>query len=147
MPRGCVIFIIAGSLVMLAVSILYYLFFWPDHQRKGSSMCIHVIEKAMAEYAVDYGSLPEGENTVIAGLLLGENSREKEYISRKSVVLRDGILVDFWKQPLRFQADGQADKVMSAGKNGVFGDEDDIGSQLVRDVIELHKSRGGDDST
>jgi len=139
MPRGCIITIIAGSLVMLAGSIFYYLFFWPDHQRMGTSMSIHVIEKGLVEYAKDYGALPSIDNGEIAGLLLGENSREKEYIGRKTVVLRDGLLVDFWKRPLRFEADADTAKVLSAGKNGEFDDDDDIGSQLLKDVIELRR--------
>lgn len=121
---------------MLAVSIFYYLFFWPNHQRMGTSMSIHVIEKGLAEYAKDYGALPSDDNGAIAGLLLGGNSREKEYIGRKTVVLRDGLLVDFWKHPLRFDPDADTWKVISAGENGEFGDGDDIGSQLMKDAIE-----------
>ncbi len=144
MPRGCVITIIAASLVMLAISILYYFFFWPDHQRKGTSMGIHSIEKAMADYREDYGELPGGSNGDIAGLLLGDNPREKEYLSKKSVVLRDGELVDFWKRPLRFGVVDGEPVVISAGRNGEFGDADDITSQLVKDMIELHRERNGD---
>ena len=142
MPRGCVIAIIAGSLLILAVSILYFLFVWPDQQRKGTSACIYVIEKAMVEYTADFDAGPEGENGDIAALLLGNNPRDKAYLAKKSIVLRDGQFVDFWKRPLSFTrgTDGSL-AVLSSGPNGKFGDDDDIDSQLVRDMIRIAEEK------
>ena len=138
MQRGCVIATISGALVILVVSVLYFLFVWPDQQRKGTSACIYVIEKAMGEYEADFGSLPEGGNGQVAALLLGDNTREKSYLTSKSVVLRNGQFTDFWKNPLRFGTDEEGrPQVLSAGPNGVFGDDDDIDSQLVREMIRI----------
>ena len=150
MQRGCVISIIAGSIVILAVSVLYYLFFWPDHQRQGTSQCLYVIEKAIDEYGADFEDLsaPPSDNGELAAALLGENPRNKEYIGKKTVVLREGKFVDFWKRELRFEEEDGVLRGSSAGPNGDFGDDDDITSQLARDLIELHhgKRKASDDS-
>lgn len=141
MPRGCVITIIILCVLMLIVSIVFYVVRWPDIKRQGTSQSIQTIEQAMEAYKSDYGMYPDGDNGAIAALLLGDNSREKRYLSKKTVVLRDGEFIDFWKRPIRFgSTDGQP-RGLSAGKNGMFGDEDDISSQLVRDIVRLEKEK------
>lgn len=135
MPRGCVTIIIALSTLALVASILFYILIWPDRQREGTSVCIHVIEKAMGDFAADYETYPKGSNNEIAELLLGNNDRDKAYLTKKTVVLRGGEFVDFWKRPLRFTPAGSAPPTVdSAGPNGEFGDLDDIDSQLIRDI-------------
>jgi len=135
MPRGCITTIIAFATLALVASILFYLFVWPDRQREGTSVCIHLIEKAMDEYAADFESYPTGSNSEVAELLLGNNKRDKAYITKKTVVLRGGEFVDFWKNPLRFEPDENGRPAgLSGGPNGEFDDLDDITGQLIRDI-------------
>ena len=135
MPRGCVTTIIVLSTLALVASILFYVFVWPDRQREGTSVCIHLIEKAIDEYAADFGSYPSSDNAALAELLLGNNDRDKAYLTKKTVVLRRGQFVDFWKEPLRFTpAENGRPTGLSAGANSEFGDLDDITSQLIHDI-------------
>ncbi len=139
MPRGCVITITVFSAFVLAASVLFYLFIWPDRQRQGTSASIYHIEGAMRAYRDDFGRIPAGVNREILAALFGENAREKSYLTTKSVPVHDGQFVDFWKRPLRFlppaDAENAEPNVVSAGPNGELGDADDITSQLVRDIF------------
>jgi len=135
MPRGCITTIIVLATLALVASILFYVFIWPDRQREGTSVCIHLIESAMDDYAADFESYPSGTNSEVAELLLGNNDRDKAYLTKKTVVLRGGEFVDFWKHPLRFAPAGNGRPAgLSAGPNGEFEDLDDITSQLIRDI-------------
>lgn len=128
MQRGCAISIISASLAILFASVLLRIFFMPEYQSKGTSKVIYVIELAATDYNQDYGSYPTGGNQSIANVLLGDNSRNKAYLSSDSVVMRNGQLVDLWKRPLRLIKDGSGLTVLSAGENGTFDDADDITS-------------------
>lgn len=139
MHRGCVIIIISGSVVILLASLVLRLFFTADYQQKGTSQIIFVIEKAMDEYKEDYGIYPQGNNDEVTNILLGRNSRQKPYLPRDSTVIRNGVMVDLWKHPLQINVKGDALTIISAGKNSLFNDEDDITSQPARD---RHKIQG-----
>ena len=143
MHRGCVIIIISGSVVILLASLVLRLFFTSDYQQKGTSRIIYVIEKAMSEYQEDYSAYPEGGNDDVANILLGDNSRQKLYLPRDSTVIRNGMMVDLWKNPLQINVKGDSLVIISAGRNKQFGDDDDITSQLVRD---RHQSEGEHDN-
>jgi hypothetical protein len=136
MQRGCVIFIISASVAILIASLVLRIFFLPEYQSKGSSRIIYVIESAMAEYKEDYGSYPPGGNEIIAKILLGDNSRGKAYLPEDSVVMRDGMMVDLWKRPLRVITNDFKPLVLSAGENGEFDDNDDISSVRARDELQ-----------
>ena len=142
MHRGCVIIIISGSVVILLGSLVLRLFFTDDYQQIGSSQIIFVIEKAMDEYREDYGIYPQGSNSEVANILLGENSRKKKYLPRDSTVIRNGVMVDLWKHPLQINAKGDSLSITSAGKNSLFYDADDITSQLARDRHHVQERNG-----
>ena len=126
MQRGCIISIIAASVVILIASVVLRTFFMPEYQAKGTSRIIFVIEAAMAEHNKDFGSYPAGKNEAVTKVLLGQNSRGKNYLPEKSIVIRDGMMVDLWKQPLKVIANEPAPRVISAGENGIFHDNDDV---------------------
>lgn len=143
MHRGCVTIIISGSVVILLASLALRFFFTTEYQQKGSAQIIYVIEKAMGEYKEDYGTYPEGGNSNVVNILLGNNSRQKLYLPRDSTVIRNGVMVDLWKHPLQINVKGNSLVVISAGKNKHFGDDDDITSQLARD---RHQVQGEHDN-
>lgn len=135
MRRGCVILIIVIVLVIQVVSVLFFVFVWPETKKRGTSQTIYVLEKSLEEYRRDLGRYPEGDNRAITAALYGENEREKVYLQPAGSVLRDGVLCDFYKQPLRFRLEqGSQVLVDSSGPDRVFDTEDDITSALIREI-------------
>lgn len=132
MPRGCVITIISGSVVILLVSIFYYFLIWPSTQRNGTAHLIYIIEKALVEYQKDFEEIPINNSPETCQILLGVNPRKKQYLSPNNVILRSGKLVDYWKRPFNFNISHEKPSVLSSGRNGLFGDNDDITSRLFR---------------
>ena len=134
MQRGCVIFIIAASLAILVCSVILRIFFMPAYQAKGTTRIISVIEMAINEYERDFGFYPEGQNTSITKKLLGDNARSKQYIPEDSIVVRDNRMVDLWKHPLNIIMNGKRPMVISSGKNGIYGDDDDIKAESAPQI-------------
>lgn len=126
MQRGCVIFIIAASLAILVCSVILRIFFMPAYQAKGTARIIGVIEMAINEYQRDFAVYPQGQNLSLTKKLLGDNARSKRYIPEDSIVVRDNRMVDLWKRPLNIIMNGRRPMVISSGKNGIYGDDDDI---------------------
>ncbi len=126
MQRGCVIFIIAASMAILVCSVILRIFFMPAYQAKGTARIIGVIEMAINEYQRDFAVYPQGQNLSLTKKLLGDNARSKRYIPKDSIVVRDNRMVDLWKRPLNIIMNGRRPMVISSGKNGIYGDDDDI---------------------
>ena len=126
MQRGCVIFIIAASLAILVASVILRIFFMPAYQQKGTASIIGIIDLAIDEHKKDFGLYPEGANEAIAKILLGANTRNKQYIPQDSIVIRHNKMIDLWKRPLHVKMKGMKPTVVSSGENGVFGDSDDL---------------------
>jgi len=126
MQRGCVIFIIVASLAILVASVILRIFFMPAYQKKGTASIIGIIELAIDEHKKDFGLYPSGANESIAKILLGSNTRNKQYLPQDSIVIRDNKMIDLWKRPLQVKMNGIRPTVVSSGENGVFGDSDDL---------------------
>lgn len=141
MQRGCVITIISSSLVILVAAVILRIFYMPDIQSEGTSRIIYVIESAMEEHNKDHDSYPAGGNEAITKTLLGSNPRGKKYLTDKSVVIRDGMMVDLWKQPFKIVIDNSIPLFISAGNNGVFHDDDDISSKMTSNEIKGQTNR------
>ncbi|MCH2059176.1 MAG: hypothetical protein MK183_00990 [Verrucomicrobiales bacterium] len=98
----------------------------PAYQAKGTARIIGVIEMAINEYQRDFAVYPQGQNLSLTKKLLGDNARSKRYIPEDSIVVRDNRMVDLWKRPLNIIMNGRRPMVISSGKNGIYGDDDDI---------------------
>ena len=85
----------------------------------------------MKRYRSDY---PESKNlsnsSEIINALQGKNSRKKIYLSKRSMLIKDGQLVDYWKRPIIFTERNHLTRLSSAGMNGLHGDYDDIHSSF-----------------
>ena len=143
MRRGCVITIITLSVIALVVSVLFYIFVWPETKKIGTSSFAFVIEDALEQYKNDQQDYPQATgNAEILKALYGDNPRKKQYLDSMESMIRDGQFTDFWKRPMRFEFPaGEKAVVFSAGPDGVFGNEDDITSQLAKDKWEKATSK------
>ena len=68
----------------------------------------------------------------------------KGYMTGRVGGYRNGIFYDMYGQPMRWSRDGEHLTISSAGKNGVWGDEDDIRSDQVKERYQpttLSKAR------
>jgi type II secretory pathway pseudopilin PulG len=137
MRRGCVLTIVILSVISLVLSVLFYVFVWPETKKIGTSGFAYVIEDALEQYKSDQNSYPPGAgNAEVVKALYGENPRKKKYLESMKSIVRDGEFTDFWKNPMKIEfppEEGAKAKVTSAGPNGVFGDADDITSQAAKD--------------
>jgi len=145
MRRGCVILIIVACLVLQVISVLFFIFVWPEKKKRGTSQTIYVLEKCLEDYKRDNSKYPEGDNQAITDALYGQNPREKVYLVSGGSLIRDGLLCDFYKQPLRFVfPDADTVKVVSSGPDKTFDTEDDITSDLIHEIEEdLPRAAGG----
>ena len=142
MRRGCVFTITILSAIVLVLSVLFYLFVWPERKVLGTSSFAAALEYALGEYKKDQGVYPEtNDNAKVMEALYGANPRKKVYLKGLESVMRDGEITDFWKVPLRFEippaGSDEKPKVYSAGPNKTFGDEDDITSEPYK--IDMEK--------
>ncbi|MFT4548180.1 MAG: hypothetical protein ACI9UA_000020 [Pseudoalteromonas tetraodonis] len=144
MRRGCIITIMVISAIVLVTSILMFTLFWPKFKQTGTSTFAYVLEDGLEQYLADEKAYPPAtDNAGIVKFLWGENPREKKYVQDLDSYIKDGQITDFWENPFEFQmpAAGTEEKpiVTSAGPNGIHGDEDDIGSHVIRSKFESGK--------
>lgn len=82
----------------------------------------------LASYHAIYGSFPTGNNAQIARALNGENPRKgmlNPIGPRRAA--RSKEILDFWEKAYRFSFQSNSViAVSSAGKNSLFGDNDDL---------------------
>jgi hypothetical protein len=127
MRKGCVSAIIWCSVIIFITSIIYYFFFWPRVQSKATSQLINMLDDALRRYRTDY---PESKtltnSTETINALLGTNSRKKIYLRKRSMLVKGGQLVDYWKRPIIFSELNDRTHISSKGMNGLYGDQDDI---------------------
>ena len=144
MRRGCVLTIVILSVISLILSVLFYVFVWPETKKMGTSGFAYVIEDALEQYRSDQNSYPPGTaNAEVVDALYGKNPRSKKYLQSMRSIVRDGEFTDFWRNPMKIEfppEEGAKAKVISAGPNGIFGDAYDITSQAAKD--KLDKSGG-----
>ena len=131
MRKGCVLTITWCSVIIFVTSIIYYFFFWPNVQSKATSQLISILEDALKRYRTDY---PESKNlgnsSETINALQGKNSRKKIYLSKRSMLIKEGQLVDYWNRPIIFTERNHRTRLRSAGMNGLHGDFDDIHSSF-----------------
>lgn len=142
MRRGCVLTIVILSVIALVLSVLFYIFIWPETKKVGTSGFAWAIEEALEQYKRDQNSYPPGrDNAGIVAALYGENPRKKQYLESMQSIVHDGEFSDFWKRPMKIEfPPGKPAEVTSAGPNGEFGDADDITSRLAKARWEKSKS-------
>ena len=135
MRRGCVLTIVVLSVIAFVISVLFYVFVWPETKKTATSDITYVIEDALEQYKADQGTYPaDADNAAVVSALYGDNPRKKDYLVKMKSIIRDGQFTDYWKTPLRIELpeDGRA-SVLSAGPDRSFGSEDDITSELSRE--------------
>ena len=135
MRRGCVFTIIVLSVIAFVISLLLYVFVWPETKKTATSEVAFVIEDALEQYKADQDRYPTGaDNASVVKALYGENPRKKDYLVKMKSIIRDGQFTDYWRTPLQIElpATGAA-RVISAGPDRNFGTEDDITSQPARE--------------
>lgn len=137
MRRGCVLTITILSAIVLVISILFWLFKWPELKKTETSKFAYLIEDALEQYKSDQKRYPPAAD--IAAALYGENERQKRYLAGLESIVRDGEFTDMWENPFRVElpaegVEGKA-KLTSAGPDGEFGNDDDITSQLILDTV------------
>ncbi|HIG82715.1 MAG TPA: hypothetical protein EYG40_12180 [Verrucomicrobia bacterium] len=127
MRKGCVSAITWCSVIIFITSIIYYFFIWPSVQSKATSQLIIILDDALRRYRTDY---PESKtltnSTETINALLGTNSRNKIYLRKRSMLVKEGRLVDYWKRPIIFRKLNDRTRISSNGMNGLYGDQDDI---------------------
>ncbi len=60
MRRGCVLTIIVLSVIAFVISLLLYVFVWPETKRTATSDVAFVIEDALEQYKADQDGYPTG---------------------------------------------------------------------------------------
>lgn len=111
-------------------SALFYLVLWPSLKIKIIKKSLFSINLAIDNYNIDYPKYKITTNTAENTLkLLGNNGRKKKYLNSRTVVIKKGILIDYWDSPLIFQTVNGNTNVFSSGKNKFVGDFDDIKSE------------------
>ena len=127
MRKGCVSTITLCSVIIFFTSITYYFFFWPKVQHKATSQLINLLNGSLRDYRTDYPKVKDLKNSPkTINALLGQNSRNKSYISKRSILIRNEKIVDYWKRPIVFVESEGTTRISSNGMNGSRGDQDDI---------------------
>ena len=112
---------------------VFYLALWPALKIKIIKKSLFSINLAIDNYNIDYPKHKITTNTAENTLkLLGNNGRKKKYLNSRTVVIKKGILIDYWDSPLIFQTVNGNTNVFSSGKNKIVGDSDDIRSEHIK---------------
>ena len=82
---------------------------------------------AMQRYAVEYNHFPTGNASEIMAALLGNNAEKLQFMeANERTTNSHGELIDPWQTPYRIAFDSTNHfTIRSAGKNKIFGDQDD----------------------
>ena len=128
--RGCFKVLVIVSSMTFVSTALFYLALWPALKIKIIKKSLFSINIAIDNYNIDYPNYKITTNTAEnTSKLLGNNGRNKRYLNSRTVVIKKGILIDYWDRPLIFQTVNGNTNVFSSGKNKIVGDSDDIRSE------------------
>ena len=122
------------SFLMTVAGVVLWFTFWPKMQRQNAAVLALVVEEGIADYQKEIGTFPQGNGIQVIAALLGENPREKSYLRPQfhSFLTDQGELKDPWIRLYRFERTlFGAFRLRSAGKNGIFGDDDDVTSATI----------------
>ena len=127
MNRGCLKTIVITSSLLFFLSSAFYLAIWPKLKIKIIKNSLISISSALENYNNDYpGHIITQNNPESTSKLLGENGRNKKYLSPRDAIIKNGILVDYWNTPLIYRFSSKRIEVFSSGKNKTTDDFDDI---------------------
>ena len=127
MNRSCLKTIVICSSILFLLSSTFYLAIWPQLKIKIIKNSLTSVSLALESYNNDYPNDLISENNVEStSKLLGNNGRNKKYLSSRDTIIKKGILVDYWDSPLIYQSSSKTIEVFSSGKNKIPNDSDDI---------------------
>ena len=130
MNRGCIKFIVFVSAITFILSTFYYLNFLPKLRNKILLNSLEIIKVSVKEYNDDYpNNQLHGNSIDSTSKLLGENGRKKMYLSVDEVIINNGIISDYWNNPIQIKISEKNIKVFSIGRNNIANDQDDIIAQ------------------
>ena len=130
MNRGCTKFVVFISAIIFILSTFYYLNFLPKLRNEILLDSLERIKVSVKEYNNDYPNNKLFENSIeSSSKLLGNNGRKKMYLSKNEVIINNGIISDYWNNPIQIKVSEKNIKVFSIGKNSISNDQDDIISQ------------------
>jgi len=122
------------TLITILILVALVLTVWPNFGSKSNSLNtltksdLNCIKSACLAYRSEFGAFPTGTVTVIFHLLSGSNTRNLMFIDINSAhVTTNGVMTDPWHTPYSvFFPDATNVVVRSAGKDKIFGTQDDI---------------------
>ena len=127
MNRSCLKTIVICSSILFLLSSTFYLAIWPQLKIKIIKNSLTSVSLALESYNNDYpNDLISENNFESTSKLLGNNGRNKKYLSSRDTIIKKGILVDYWDSPLIYQSSSKTIEVFSSGKNKTPNDSDDI---------------------
>ena len=130
MNRGCIKLAVFVSAIIFILSTFYYLNFLPKLRNKILLNSLERIKISVKEYNDDYPNNQLNENSIDAtSKLLGINGRKKMYLSVDEVIINNGIISDYWNNPIQIKISEKNIKVFSIGRNNIANDQDDIIAQ------------------
>ena len=130
MNRGCIKLAVFVSAIIFILSTFYYLNFLPKLRNKILLNSLERIKVSVKEYNSDYPNNQLHENSIDAtSRLLGDNGRKKMYLSLDEVIINNGIISDYWNNPIQIKISEKNIKVFSIGRNNIANDQDDIIAQ------------------
>ena len=130
MNRGCMKLAVFVSAFIFILSTFYYLNFLPKLRNKILLNSLERIKVSVKEYNNDYPNNQLHKNSIDAtSRLLGNNGRKKMYLSVDEVIINNGIISDYWNNPIQIKISEKNIKVFSIGRNNIANDQDDIIAQ------------------
>ena len=127
MNRGCIKLAVFVSAIIFILSTFYYLNLLPKLRNKILLNSLERIKVSVKEYNNDYPNKQLHENSIDAtSRLLGNNGRKKMYLSVDEVIINNGIISDYWNNPIQIKISEKNIKVFSIGRNNIANDQDDI---------------------
>jgi len=125
--KGCSIALIITSVFLLVTVVTFYFYFYPRLERLASSTICYAVEKRIHDYYDAFGEWPSGDNTSILLQLRGDNPDNRIILKEEDGFLIDGNqLVDQWGHPLIINFTDDGPHVLSPGKSGIHGTDDDV---------------------
>ena len=126
--KTILICVLIGLVVILAVPILIPR--W-GHRERGVPLVkieMRSLLGALRYYEAEYDQYPTGSSSEILQALLGNNPKKKVFLNiPERSANNTGEFVDPWATPYRiiFESTNRV-TIQSAGKNRIFGDNDDV---------------------
>lgn len=113
----------------VCLSLFLYFVIWPRLNERNTATLIAVIDEAIATCHIETGWNPSTETALLPDVLFGNNVRQKTYLDPRlrAFLNEKGEFVDDWNVPLKCVQLGEGTWYLrSAGRNGSFGDSDDL---------------------